>query len=107
MLDLVKIDDESESNLIGNDILPGQVNVWIGLNDLETKNLWKWIDGSIPTYTNWAAGQPDDQGEQRRLCPCFSVGYASLARAWARQRCCLTQGAKAVAPARHGPSIHE
>ncbi|XP_053323038.1 collectin-12 [Spea bombifrons] len=35
-------------------------NFWIGLTDTDEENVWKWLDGTIPTYTNWKSGQPDD-----------------------------------------------
>ncbi|KAG9479009.1 hypothetical protein GDO78_012597 [Eleutherodactylus coqui] len=38
----------------------GKGNFWIGLTDTEEENVWKWLDGTIPTFTNWKAGQPDN-----------------------------------------------
>ncbi|XP_075441361.1 collectin-12 isoform X2 [Ascaphus truei] len=38
----------------------GKGNFWIGLTDAEDENMWKWLDGTMPNYTNWKAGQPDN-----------------------------------------------
>nr|KAG5696180.1 hypothetical protein BaRGS_021665 [Batillaria attramentaria] len=32
--------------------------VFIGLSDSHSEDDWRWVDGSRPTYTNWASGQP-------------------------------------------------
>ncbi|KAM4557241.1 collectin-12 [Fundulus diaphanus] len=33
---------------------------WLGLTDKEEENVWKWVDGTIPVFTNWKPGQPDN-----------------------------------------------
>ncbi|XP_029110745.1 collectin-12 isoform X1 [Scleropages formosus] len=33
---------------------------WLGLTDMEEENVWRWVDGSLPTFTNWKPGQPDN-----------------------------------------------
>ncbi|XP_048250959.1 C-type lectin-like [Haliotis rufescens] len=31
---------------------------WIGLRDTTRSNVYRWTDGSVPTYTNWNKGEP-------------------------------------------------
>ncbi|XP_077348672.1 collectin-12 [Lithobates pipiens] len=35
-------------------------NFWIGLTDSEEEHVWKWMDGTLPSFTNWKPGQPDN-----------------------------------------------
>uniref|UniRef100_A0A4W5LAZ3 C-type lectin domain-containing protein n=1 Tax=Hucho hucho TaxID=62062 RepID=A0A4W5LAZ3_9TELE len=37
--------------------------VWIGLSDLETEGIWKWVDGT-PLTTGYWDGQPNNLGDQ-------------------------------------------
>ena len=34
---------------------------WIGINDMDFDNIWRWSNGQMVSYTNWAAGQPDNR----------------------------------------------
>ncbi len=36
--------------------------LWIGLTDQAEEGVFKWVDGSIPSYTNWFSSQPDNGG---------------------------------------------
>ncbi|KAK6969768.1 macrophage mannose receptor 1 [Biomphalaria glabrata] len=45
-----------KTTLLGN--RPG--SYWIGLNDRDNEAGFSWTDGSGLTYTNWAAGEPND-----------------------------------------------
>jgi hypothetical protein len=36
----------------------GLVSLWIGFNDYDTEETWKWVSGETPTYTNWFTGEP-------------------------------------------------
>ncbi|XP_056148987.1 collectin-12 isoform X2 [Lampris incognitus] len=40
--------------------IAGKGYFWMGLTDIEEENVWKWVDGTIPTYTKWKPGQPDN-----------------------------------------------
>ncbi|KAL4635254.1 collectin-12 [Arapaima gigas] len=33
---------------------------WLGLSDLEEEGVWRWVDGTLPTFKNWKPGQPDN-----------------------------------------------
>ena len=35
------------------------VDVWIGLNDLDKYNYYQWVDGSPVSYTKWSFNEPD------------------------------------------------
>ncbi|XP_076027207.1 uncharacterized protein LOC143016655 [Genypterus blacodes] len=37
---------------------------WIGLTDVETENVWKWIDGTSPKTKHWRVGQPDNYANE-------------------------------------------
>lgn len=42
-----------------------QINALIGLHDPTKTRRWEWADGSPYDWTNWSAGQPDnDEGVQ-------------------------------------------
>ncbi len=42
----------------------GVSNPWIGLNDIGTEGLFLWTDGTVPTYTNWNSGEPNNAGNE-------------------------------------------
>ncbi|TSL34561.1 Collectin-12 [Bagarius yarrelli] len=47
----------------------GRGYFWLGLTDRQNENVWRWLNGSEPTFKNWRPGQPDnwshghDEGE--------------------------------------------
>ncbi|KAL7879935.1 hypothetical protein SRHO_G00021890 [Serrasalmus rhombeus] len=53
------INDEEEQLWIRKQIA-GNGYFWLGLTDIVEENNWKWVDGSIPTFTKWKLGQPDN-----------------------------------------------
>jgi hypothetical protein len=54
-------------------------NVWIGLNDLNTKGVYEWSDGSPVSWTNWYVGQPD---ERRTDKTCVYMSLRRAKRGW-------------------------
>nr|XP_036217877.1 C-type lectin domain family 4 member K [Bactrocera oleae] len=65
-----------------NDDEPGFI-YWIGGNDLEELNKWKWIPINKPfTYTHWLVGEPTRSSSQR----CVEMGDKALGR-WSNSPC--------------------
>ncbi|WP_411023090.1 lectin-like protein, partial [Salmonella sp. s51228] len=55
--------------------------MWIGLRS--TGQNISWSDGSLVSYTKWAAGQPDSLNE---LCATYSINFSS---SWYARMCTL------------------
>ncbi|XP_052404383.1 collectin-12 [Carassius gibelio] len=53
------INDEDEQLWIKRQI-SGKGFFWLGLTDRAEENIWRWVDGSLPNYTKWKPGQPDN-----------------------------------------------
>ncbi|HEX3725523.1 MAG TPA: lectin-like protein [Pirellulales bacterium] len=63
--DLVTINDAAENAWVYAmfSIFDGiDRGLWIGLNDYADKGTFSWVSGQPVTYTNWAAGEPNDSG---------------------------------------------
>jgi hypothetical protein len=56
---------------------------WIGYNDRTTEGTFAWLSGR-PTYTNWAAGQPDDGSGGS---DCAAVNSTTSSSLWADFPC--------------------
>jgi hypothetical protein len=54
---LVTIDSGEENTAIV-DWIPG--DSWIGLHDRDDEGRFVWVDGTEPTFTSWADGEPND-----------------------------------------------
>jgi hypothetical protein len=59
--DLVKIDDQAESDAILT-MVQGSADIrwFIGLSDAVTEGAFVWIDGTALGFDNWDAGEPND-----------------------------------------------
>ncbi|XP_053318170.1 C-type lectin domain family 4 member G-like [Spea bombifrons] len=53
--------------------LTGNKKFWIGLKRDNTKN-WKWVDGTLPTFTRWMANEPNNF-EGREHCGEMVSGF--------------------------------
>ncbi len=56
---LVTVNDAEENQWLSS--VFGTSGIWIGFNDLQHEGQWVWADGSDVTYTNWGAGEPNNQ----------------------------------------------
>ncbi|XP_077471608.1 collectin-12-like [Stigmatopora argus] len=56
---LIVINDNEEQTFVMG-VVTGKGFFWLGLNDKEEENVWKWVDGSMPLFTKWNPGQPDN-----------------------------------------------
>uniref|UniRef100_A0A3P8UK04 Collectin-12 n=1 Tax=Cynoglossus semilaevis TaxID=244447 RepID=A0A3P8UK04_CYNSE len=57
---LLIINDEEEQEWLQKQTFKGYF--WIGLTDRAEENVWRWLDGTKPTFTYWKPGQPDNWG---------------------------------------------
>ncbi|XP_028831532.1 collectin-12 [Denticeps clupeoides] len=53
------INDSAEQQWIRK-LIAGRGYFWLGLTDSEEENVWKWVDGTLPAFTKWKPGQPDN-----------------------------------------------
>ncbi|KAM9500270.1 collectin-12 [Clarias gariepinus] len=56
---MLTIHNEDEQNWIRRQVA-GKGFFWLGLTDKIDENTWRWPDGTLPTFTNWKPGQPDN-----------------------------------------------
>lgn len=56
---MVMINDNEEQQWVKKQIA-GKGYFWLGLTDKDEENVWKWLDGTLPIFTKWKLGQPDN-----------------------------------------------
>ena len=61
---LVTISSEEENDFVISLMQQIGSNGWIGFTDEATEGDWVWTTGEDVVYTNWAAGEPNDDGDQ-------------------------------------------
>lgn len=62
---LVSIHSTEEQNYLNNVIPPGSADVWIGLERLDKRDNFTWVDGSPQDFNNWSPGEPSEIGLKR------------------------------------------
>uniref|UniRef100_A0A4W5RIE0 C-type lectin domain-containing protein n=1 Tax=Hucho hucho TaxID=62062 RepID=A0A4W5RIE0_9TELE len=68
-----------------------QMHFWIGLTDSEKEGIWKWVDGTTPTTTQfWRKGEPNNShgGENCAVFNSFSDNLGII-QSWNDQPCSL------------------
>ncbi|XP_044138937.1 C-type lectin domain family 4 member G-like [Bufo gargarizans] len=55
----------------------GSKRFWIGLRR-ENGYTWRWVDGMIPVYTNWYAGEPNNSAQREHCTEMISGGWNDL-----------------------------
>ncbi len=52
----------------------GLAQCWIGLSDADIEGVFVWLDGTLPEWTNWGAGEPNDWGGNEDCTQFFAAG---------------------------------
>lgn len=89
--DLVSINSSGEQQAVFGNLVGNRNDLWIGLSDSATEGTFVWTDGTIPTFTNWRTGQPDDGSANE---DCAEMNYTGFARdgKWNDLRCSDGEG---------------
>lgn len=69
---LATISNKEENDVITSHL--GSHHYWIGLNDVDNENKFKWSNGENLTYTNWETGQPDNAWNGENYVHIYSNG---------------------------------
>ncbi|CAH1796402.1 unnamed protein product [Owenia fusiformis] len=85
---LASIRNQGEQNFIQGQIKDLQQNqMWIGLNEIDYADGYKWTDKSPLNYKNWAPNEPNDwQGNEECVSMYATDGY------WNDEHCGVSQG---------------
>lgn len=82
--------------------LTGNRNCWLGATDETAEGQWKWVTGEAFSYTNWASGQPDNNGNSEHYLHIF-LGNAgkwndlpNAYTAWLPILCCEWEASSAA-----------
>ncbi|CAH1779946.1 unnamed protein product [Owenia fusiformis] len=66
--DLATINNFETQAMITSLVGPMRQMVWIGMNDLNFKNFYEWVDQTPVLYTNWRPAEPNNHRGQNERC---------------------------------------
>ena len=70
----------------------GNVNTWIGADDLTTEGTFLWADGTTLTFTNWHTGEPNSGGVGATYQEdCVIIAGARVDKQWDDRPCDATE----------------
>ena len=82
--ELVTLDDDDENTWVADTAYAYAASRWwIGLNDRDTEGTYAWSSGDGVSYTNWAAGEPNDPGGN---ADCVAIGRNDV-DTWSDETC--------------------
>jgi len=61
---LVAINDAAENQFLLDSFGGSGESFWIGFADAASEGTFTWVNGDPVTYTNWAAGEPNNLGDE-------------------------------------------
>ncbi len=59
---LATITSQEENDFVYSNIGIDGENHWLGATDEAAEGAWEWVTGETWSYSNWAVGQPDNDG---------------------------------------------
>lgn len=73
---MAHINDSKENEFLRKLICSNDVKyAYFGYSDEETEGEWQWVDGKTSQYTNWAAGEPNNEYDQEHYALINRNGY--------------------------------
>ncbi len=70
-------------------------HVWIGLNDIKSKNAYQWTDNTAYEYKKWGASEPshnEKNKEEERCAAIYTCPSSDLAKKWNDILCSASPG---------------